>query len=184
MVGSGTLGSVPALRSQRVRNGGQPGHRLDPAHEGIGDTEGVSPQPVRTVWYAFGPPPCTSVYFPIFFEGEIPAAFQSESGPELSVCEHVRLLTQRAGHDRGQWLTLREALANLQGRFDQETREFHNDVAELIRENKRGDVGRLAGAFMQHNLERFEDAYLRSLLSTPATDARPVSGKNGNGCPR
>jgi dipeptidase len=133
----------------------------------------LNPQPARTAWYAFGPP-CVSVYFPFFFEGDIPAAFGWERSAELSVCEQLRRLTQRAGSDRGRWLNLREALGALQARFEQETREFQEEVKELIEQGQRTEVGRQAGAFMQHNLECFEDL-CRSLLHDARQPPRRAS---------
>jgi len=73
----------------------------------------------------------------------------------------------QASGDRGHWLTMREALTGLQTRFDQDCREFLDEGADLLGRGDRAELDRLAGAFMQHNLECFEDLG-RSLL----TDAR------------
>lgn len=121
--------------------------------------------PLRIIWCGFGPP-CTSVYFPLLFEGEIPAGFRHEAGV-ASAWQQMQRLVQLASSDRGHWLTVREVLTGLQARFDQDCREFLEEGAEVRRRGDRAELGRLAGAFMQHNLECFEDL-CRSLL----TDAR------------
>lgn len=106
----------------------------------------------RLLWVAFGPP-CLSLYFPIIFEGELPSAFQSDG----LVWKQMQRLLQRARIDPGYSRMLKEELKTLQNRLDGEAQECLEETGNLLQMGNRGEAIRLASAFMQHAVERFED---------------------------
>jgi dipeptidase len=109
-------------------------------------------KPGPLAWCAFGPP-CVSVYFPVFLEGELPPAFTPEGGRgRPGVWQFGRQVGGALGRDAQRWQAARQALGQLQHRFDQEAAEFAAETAAAA------DLGREAGALMQSQVERFEDA--------------------------
>jgi dipeptidase len=114
-----------------------------------------APGRLLTAWCAFGPP-CLGVYFPVFLEGELPAAFgRSEDGTWGRLREVARFL---ARHPERRDLA-RETMGRLQARFDQEAEEFTAEGAALARQGAHAEVQRLATLFMEHCLERFEEVW-------------------------
>jgi dipeptidase len=107
-------------------------------------------------WCAFGPP-CTGVYFPIFLDGDVPWPFTRES--QLAG-EHfwrrIQRLHESLRRDPQHWQHARASFSFLQARIDQETDDFMAEAAALKRRDARAELQRLAGIFMQHNLEQFE----------------------------
>ncbi len=108
-------------------------------------------------WCAFGPP-CSSLYFPIFLDGDLPEPFtaagleataQSFWGRMARVAEHLQ-------DDADQWALARESFDRLQARFDQEAEELAAEAVALKERGAQAELQRQAGLFMQHNLERFE----------------------------
>jgi dipeptidase len=134
----------------------------------------LGPAPVLPVaWCTFGPP-CVSVFFPLFLEGEIPEAFGGESGVADSVVSRrLRGLAARATRDRHQLATVRDTVAQLQTRIDQEARELLGEATLLQRRGETEGLRRLTGSFMQHQLECFEDAW--SALMDPKDSRRAVA---------
>jgi secernin len=114
---------------------------------------GQGPARFAVAWCAFGPP-CTSVFFPVFFQGELPAAFTSggrDPDPD-SLWWRVHLFDEQVQRDAEQWARTRDAFARLQARFDQETEEFVAGATALAPP----DLQRQATLFMEHNLEEFD----------------------------
>ncbi len=108
-------------------------------------------------WCAFGPP-CTSVYFPIPLAGELPAALRA-SGADFGCAtwrSMARLLTA-CRQDAQHWHTVREELAQLQTRFEDNCRDLLADAVQLRRAGNRAELERLAKSFMQHNVETFAE---------------------------
>jgi hypothetical protein len=93
------------------------------------------------------------VYFPLFLDAELPAAFQtSPTGAALQ-----RLRTLALGRNAAQRATIRDALIGLQARFDHQTRETLAEAAALKQQPDAEALGRLLNSFMQANIERFEE---------------------------
>jgi dipeptidase len=129
------------------------------------------PPEAPLVWCAFGPP-CTSVYFPLTLDDDLPGAFGWDcrwQGPHrlrydgppagMSVPQRMQWLHARLREDHRVLIPVREVLAGMQSRFDQDTREFRAEAALLRDHGADDELGGLAGAFMQHNVERFEEVW-------------------------
>src|SRR5262249_39749022 len=87
----------------------------------------LNPDPMQllTAWCAFGPP-CSSVYFPIFLEGELPWPF-THGRPEPasdSFWWRLQAASEPLRRDPERWAQARASLSFLQARIDQETEEF------------------------------------------------------------
>jgi hypothetical protein len=95
------------------------------------------------------------VSFPVFLEGDLPAAFTRSAAEPSGECFWWRL---RARHP---WPrdALREALGRLQARFEQDAAEFAAEGAALRRHGEHAELQRQATLFMQHCLERFEEVW-------------------------
>jgi dipeptidase len=109
-------------------------------------------------WCAFGPP-CSSVYFPVFLEGGLPAAF-SRTTADLasdSLWWRIQGWNLFLAEHREYRDAAREGLCRLQARFDQDAEEFAAEGAVLKRAGKGAELQRQATLFMQHCLERFEE---------------------------
>lgn len=128
----------------------------------------ADPNRLPLAWCAFGPP-CSSLYFPLFLDGELPASFTAAGGGE-ALWRRLPRLAQRLLFDPERWVQVRDVLRRLQARFDREAEEFTADAAALKRCDDRGELQRQAGFFMQHVLERFEEV-AGSLF--PVHDALP-----------
>lgn len=117
-------------------------------------------------WCAFGVP-CTSVFFPIFLDGELPHAFVQDDGEAVGAGFGGRLsrLVEQNEQAPGRLIRVRERFAQLQARFDQETEEFLAETSSLKKNSAHIELHRQASMFMQHNLEIFEEAYADALLT-------------------
>jgi dipeptidase len=120
-------------------------------------------------WCAFGPP-CLSVYFPVFLDGDLPPAFTVRDGEDCPAAQAARLRSHLAGHPE-QWDAVRESLGQLQTRFDQEAAEFAAETLPLKQEGAGEELARRVGLFGQHCLEEHH-AVLSGLLAW----RREVSG--------
>jgi secernin len=119
----------------------------------LGPAEG----PLPVAWCAFGPP-CSSVYFPLFLEGDLPAGFEEDgTGAGCRLWRRTAALLAEAERDPTLRANLREGLGVLQERFEVEARDFANEALALRRRGAAHELHRLAGAFMQHNLESWEN---------------------------
>jgi len=128
---------------------------------------GTEEQTVPLAWWAFGPA-CQSVYFPICVEGDLPDEFTTEiAGATDTVWRWMQYLGEEMSRTTGRRNSFSEALASLQERFDDEAREYMEEIARLRRLDPE-DVHRSATAFMKHNVERFEELWLSLLEEGPA----------------
>jgi dipeptidase len=118
------------------------------------------PAKAPSVWCAFGPP-CVSVYFPIFLEGDLPGPFtRGGSGPRSdSFGWRLRQFHEQLQQETWRWERARERGARLQERFDQGAEEFAAEAADLRRRGAAEELHRLASSFMQRNLEEFEAVF-------------------------
>jgi hypothetical protein len=116
---------------------------------------------------------------PLFLDGELPAPLTvlrpAADGSPFWVrlkrlAEHLRRNGSRAA-------AARERLAELQGRFEQETEEFQAEAAAWKAQGATDDLQRQAGLFMQHNLEQLEEAVADLLSVRPLTGAGAPSAR-------
>jgi len=128
-----------------------------------------SADPARLVpaWCAFGPP-CITVYFPVYLEGDLPTAFTD------GVSQQVRRLNEQLRHDRRALPALSENLARMQARFDQQADEFSIEGAALKQQGELSDLRRQATHFMQHTLEQFQSLMQSVLDAEPRRTSAPV----------
>jgi secernin len=118
---------------------------------------GPAAESVPVAWCAFGPP-CASLYFPLFLEGDLPAAFEEDgTGAGCRVWRRASALLAEAQRDPALLAALHEGLAALQERFEMEAHDFASEALDLKRRGAAYELHRLAGAFMQHNLESWEN---------------------------
>jgi dipeptidase len=129
----------------------------------LGAEEGRLP----AAWCAFGPP-CLSVYFPVFLDGDLPAAFSRSSPEPCADSFWWRLRAGPAAERPGLRDEAREALGRLQARFDQDAEEFAVEGAALGQRGEHAELQRQATLFTQHCLERFEEVWARLGRSRPA----------------
>jgi dipeptidase len=118
-------------------------------------------------WYAFGPP-CSTVYFPIFLDGELPETFTTgslEPAAQSFWWRVQRLSDSLQGQPEG-WARARDSFGRLQARFDQEAVELAAEGAKLKEGGAVTDWQRQASLFMEYNLERF-DAVVAELIRVP-----------------
>jgi hypothetical protein len=117
------------------------------------------PGQLPIAWCAFGPP-CFGVYFPVFLDGELPAAFTADRATyDLEpLCLRIPRLSEELLHEPERWGQARDSFARVQARFDQEAQEFAAEGAELKRRGNLDDLGRLASLCMEHHLELFATA--------------------------
>jgi dipeptidase len=112
---------------------------------GLGqDTSKLTP-----VWCAFGPP-CITVFFPLFLEGELPAARDEDT-----VWSLVRRLNDELMHSPQRLPLFSDALGRLQARIDQETEEFITENSPLKQTGDPAELKRRLAHFMQHHVETF-----------------------------
>jgi hypothetical protein len=132
---------------------------LSPASGERGRGEGVKP----LAWWAFGPP-CQGVYFPIVFDGDFPAEFAGEGpGAIDSVWRRMLRLNREVSRAPGRRQVVCETMSALQARFDVAALDYLEEAGDLQRHGDAAELHRLATAFMRHNLEHFEDAWLAML---------------------
>jgi dipeptidase len=111
-------------------------------------------------WCAFGPP-CQSVYFPVVLEGDLPAEFSAEGAGAIDcVWRRMLRLQREVARAPGRRRVVCDAMSALQARFDQTVLDYLDEAADPRRCGAVAEVHRLSTAFMQHNLEQFEDAWL------------------------
>jgi dipeptidase len=117
------------------------------------------------VWHAFGPP-SLNLYFPLLLGGDMPPAHAADPSSKLDGQGHALLSTlrQAIGANRENQTQVFLALGRLQAVFDQETEEFLAEHAKFREAGNLVGAHRLAGLFMQHNWESFEEV-VKGLLT-------------------
>lgn len=118
----------------------------------------AEPQAPVVAWCAFGPP-CICVHFPIFLCGTLPEAFAT--GGTLfngdSLWWRTQQLLNTITGDPVRWQALRQELAQLQRRFEQDVEEVLPEARQLAAAKNTEDLQRLCGSVMQSHVERFEE---------------------------
>jgi secernin len=112
---------------------------------------------VPLAWCSFGPPGA-GVFFPVPLAAELPGALRDEGGAGCPLWQRVARLHADARRDPRLRGGLRSALAGLQQHFDQTAREFTAEASALVGRGAGEELRRLAGSFVQHNLECWESA--------------------------
>jgi hypothetical protein len=110
-------------------------------------------------WHSVGTS-AAGVYFPLFLDGELPAVF-SQAGQRPggdSIGRRLSQLCTQLERNTARRAQVWEAFAHLQARFDQEAEEWSVEGAALKQRGALADLQRQATLFMQHNVERFEEA--------------------------
>jgi dipeptidase len=132
----------------------------------------ADPDHSPVIWCAFGPP-CLSASFPVLLDGEMPPAFSC--GGSLfradSLWWRAQQLVGSVGGDPRRAAAVREALARLQARFEQQAEEYVGEAAILRRRGETEELSRLAGSLMQSLVERFEEVAQRLLAPGPRRPA-------------
>src|SRR5262249_3887855 len=85
-----------------------------------------------------------------------PAALGEGDGEGCAVWRQLRAWQAEAQRDARLRPALRAALAELQGRFDQDAQEFAAEAAALHARGAGEELARLAGSFMQHAMEELD----------------------------
>jgi hypothetical protein len=114
-------------------------------------------------WHAFGPDDL-SLYFPLLLGGDMPPAYAADPAPGGQGLGLLGTLRQTIGGNQENQAQAVSALGRLQAVFDQETEEFLVQHAELREAGNLASAQRLAGLFMQHNWESFEEV-VKELLT-------------------
>jgi dipeptidase len=112
---------------------------------------------LNIIWCAFGPP-CSSVYFPLFLEGDIPEIFANDTAAAEHLWTRSLRLDQQLQSDPDRRGAVREILSRLQMRLDQDAEEFVTEAASLRQKGELQELQRLAGLAMQHSLDMYESA--------------------------
>jgi hypothetical protein len=116
-----------------------------------------APDQLPVAWCAFGPP-CTGVYFPIPLVGELPPALRASANEKgCAVWRSLSRLLGQCRSDPESWKQVREEMARLQVRFEDNCRDLLADAAHLRQAGSRTELDRLVGSFMQHNIECFDE---------------------------
>jgi hypothetical protein len=129
------------------------------------------PRRLPVAWYSAGTAGA-SIYFPLFLDGELPAAFGQaghKPGGEV-IGRRLSQLSAQLERNPGRRAQMREAFVHLQACFDQEAEEWSAEGAALKQRGALADLQRQATFFMQHNVERFEEVLadaqrMRSLVA-------------------
>jgi hypothetical protein len=108
-----------------------------------------APEELPLIWLALGPP-CLSVYLPVVLMGDLPRALCDEGLGRVAA--RLSFLREEAPPAR-----LRPLFSRLQERLDRDSREFLAEAKHLALTGSREELHALAGSFMQHAVDHFED---------------------------
>jgi hypothetical protein len=108
-------------------------------------------------WWCCGIPG-ESVYLPVALEGELPEALQAEGSGGCGVWRQAWRLEAIAARDAQARAATRAVFPTLQARYDRDAADYLAEAAALHARGDAAGVARLATAFMQHAVERFEEA--------------------------
>ncbi len=135
---------------------------------------GPAPGDLPVCWYAFGVP-AASVYFPAFVIADLPGAF-ADAGRGCRLWQTLQAWQDECRRDPRLWARLHSGLAGLQERLDDHLHEMLPEANDLHRGGDAEGLARLAGSFLQHCVERFEE--LAALLHPrPAARAAAWAGE-------
>jgi hypothetical protein len=121
----------------------------------VGASNAAGPR-LPMLWCAFGSPG-PRVYFPLYLAGELPAEFLDDSDTGCALWRELTECQAECQRNSSLRHALQAEFDYLQERFDQTAREFLAEALALEQRSERVQLERLAGSFMQHNVERFEE---------------------------
>ncbi|MCC6420643.1 MAG: C69 family dipeptidase [Gemmataceae bacterium] len=164
----------PAPVTPLCQHGGPPA-RLTTAASLVVDLS-AAPDHVPVVWCAFGPP-CQAAYFPVLLDGDLPSAYTVGGvlvNPD-SLWWRAYQLADSVGRDERRRAAVRDAVEELQIRFDRDAEEFAAEAGALRRQAAGAARRRLAESLLQNHLERFEEMVQELLGASQRTAvlARP-----------
>jgi secernin len=134
----------------------------------------AGPDSLPLAWCAFGLPGA-SVYLPVLPVADLPTAYADSEGHGSPVCRIVRHWRDEGRQGGVRSSLLLASLASLQQQIDDLTHELVGEADLLHRRGDREGLERLAGSFMQHCYERFEEA--AGSLGTPAAETADVDSE-------
>jgi dipeptidase len=122
------------------------------------------PAQLPMAWSSLGTA-CGDFYFPVYLDGELPAAFSSavQQPDGDNLWSRMLRLDEQLEHDPERRALSRDSFARLQARFDQEAEEFTAEALALKQRGALTELQRQATLFMEHNLERYEGVLTDSL---------------------
>ncbi len=122
----------------------------------------ADPAQAPVLWCALGPP-CTGVFFPIVLDAEFPGG-----GDALAdACRRAHALGAELDRTPLRRAVVRDRFERLQERIDHELDEFLREALAWRLPDERGKRERLAGLFMEHQRERFDEVLAECLNSRP-----------------
>lgn len=108
-------------------------------------------------WWCCGVPG-ESVYLPLTLDGDLPASLAADSTGACDVWRQAWRLEEIATRDPQTRAAARSVFPSLQARFDRDAADYLSEAAALHSRGEVAGLRRLASAFMQHAVERFEEA--------------------------
>lgn len=120
---------------------------------------GPTTEDLSVCWYCFAVPE-GSLYFPLFPQVELPAAFHDPTGSGNRLWETMVQWQRNSRRDARLRASLHSALGGLQQRMDEHLHEFLPDANTLYRLRRTEELRRRAAAFLQYCQERFEELVL------------------------
>ncbi|MFO0929472.1 MAG: carcinine hydrolase/isopenicillin-N N-acyltransferase family protein [Gemmataceae bacterium] len=137
---------------------------------------GPTADALPVAWYAFGTPEA-SVYLPALPGVELPLGYGDGAASRIG-----RLLARwqdDARRDPAWRAALHAMLNRLQGQLDDHLHEFLPEATALHRRGQAEALQRVAGAFLQHCAERFDDAAARLAPDAAEAAGEPVDDLAG-----
>jgi hypothetical protein len=129
----------------------------------------AGPGHAAVAWWSFG----GELYFPLLLAGPLPAAFLDDGGAGCSLRRQMARWHADARRDPRLRAGLRSGLARLQEQFDQLAREAAAEAAEVEKRGACDELVSLAGSFMQHAFERFDELAASLSVRAPEPMQRP-----------
>jgi hypothetical protein len=126
-----------------------------------------APHPVLA-WAAFGLPR-VAVFFPVWLDGELPAALCQGGNDVWQQTQQLLALSEGTDEERQQ---LADALERLQTTFDRDVETFLPQAWLLKQQGDHGRLGTLATALMQKHVQLFEKEW-RQLQASREPTAEP-----------
>lgn len=117
---------------------------------------GPEPDTLPMAWYAFRSP-AASVYLPVLPIADLPAVYGDDSGAGSALWRVIGAWYNESRQEPRKWAVLLSRLAEFQEQLDELTHEFLSQAESLHRGRQSDELRRLAGSFMQHTCERFEE---------------------------
>jgi hypothetical protein len=155
-----------------------PANAEAPTAAGVVADLGAAAGRLPLAWCAFGTLGA-KLHFPLVPSGEVPAAFREDEEGGSRVWRLLTLWHRAARGDPRRRAALQAELARLQERFDLTARDFAAEAEAAAQAGSADGLRRLAGSFMQHNLDRFEELAAGQGAKPPKSPAtQPAAGED------